>query len=146
MKKLLNVVQAPDIRPRCKAAIVPPAPVLHRQRAQHHRLQVGHGPRRGGGLPLGLQIAQAQGTRGPAPAQDQARSRGGTCFGLLQPASADAAPVDFSKIPPELLSEMDAEVAKLPVSAEQNSWRATIWRVSTSRSRPWPTPSSPNNA
>ncbi|MEF8687545.1 MULTISPECIES: hypothetical protein [Comamonas] len=42
MKKLLNVVQAPDVRPRCKAAIVPPAPVLHRQRAQHHRLQVGH--------------------------------------------------------------------------------------------------------
>ncbi|WP_211458251.1 hypothetical protein [Comamonas brasiliensis] len=42
MKKLLNVVQAPDIRPRCKAAIVPPAPVLHLRRWQHHRLQVGH--------------------------------------------------------------------------------------------------------
>ncbi|WP_167007926.1 hypothetical protein [Comamonas sp. Tr-654] len=42
MKKLLNVVQATDICPRCKAAIVPPAPVLHRRWAQHHRLQVGH--------------------------------------------------------------------------------------------------------
>ena len=27
--------------------------------------------------------------------------------------------MDFSKLPPELLTEMDAEVAKLPVSAEQ---------------------------
>lgn len=101
-----------------------------------------------------LQIAQTQGTPEivallkprAKPAAVEAPASVGTAPALLLPASADAAPVDFSKLPPELLTEMDAEVAKLPVSAEQNSWRATIWRVSTSRSRPWPTPSSPNNA
>ena len=74
-----------------------------------------------------LQIAQAQGTPEivallqprAKPAAVEAPASVGTTPALLQPASADAAPVDFSKIPPELLSEMDAEVAKLPVSAEQ---------------------------
>ena len=74
-----------------------------------------------------LQIAQAQGTPEivallqprTKPAAVQVPASGGATPALLQPASADAAPVDFSKIPPELLSEMDAEVAKLPVSAEQ---------------------------
>ncbi len=74
-----------------------------------------------------LQIAQAQGTPEivtllqprTKPAAVEAPAPVGTTPTLLLPASADAAPVDFSKIPPELLSEMDAEVAKLPVSAEQ---------------------------
>lgn len=74
-----------------------------------------------------LQIAQAQGTPEivallqprTKPAAVEVPAPVGTTPTLLQPASADAAPVDFSKIPPELLSEMDAEVAKLPVSAEQ---------------------------
>lgn len=74
-----------------------------------------------------LQIAQAQGTPEivallqprTKPAAVEVPASVGATPALLQPASADAAPVDFSKIPPELLSEMDAEVAKLPVSAEQ---------------------------
>lgn len=74
-----------------------------------------------------LQIAQAQGTPEivallqprAKPAAVEAPASVGTAPALLQPASADAAPVDFSKLPPELLTEMDAEVAKLPVSAEQ---------------------------
>lgn len=74
-----------------------------------------------------LQIAQTQGTPEivallqprARPAAVEAPASVGTTPALLQPASADAAPVDFSKIPPELLTEMDAEVAKLPVSAEQ---------------------------
>lgn len=74
-----------------------------------------------------LQIAQAQGTPEivallqprTKPAAAEVPASVGATPALLQPASADAAPVDFSKIPPELLSEMDAEVAKLPVSAEQ---------------------------
>ena len=74
-----------------------------------------------------LQIAQAQGTPEivallqprTKPAAVEAPAPVGTTPTLLLPASTDAAPVDFSKIPPELLSEMDAEVAKLPVSAEQ---------------------------
>lgn len=74
-----------------------------------------------------LQIAQTQGTPEivarlkprAKPAAVEAPASVGTAPALLQPTSADAAPVDFSKLPPELLTEMDAEVAKLPVSAEQ---------------------------
>lgn len=74
-----------------------------------------------------LQIAKTQGTPEivallkprAKPAAVEAPASVGTAPALLQPASADAAPVDFSKFRPELLTEMDAEVAKLPVSAEQ---------------------------
>ena len=74
-----------------------------------------------------LQIAQAQGTPEivtllqprAQPAAAAAPAPAGATPALLQPAAADAAPVDFGKIPPELLAAMDAEVAKLPVSAEQ---------------------------
>ncbi|MEX8192982.1 hypothetical protein [Comamonas guangdongensis] len=74
-----------------------------------------------------LQIAQAQGTPEivallqprARPAAMAAPAPAGATPALLQPAAADAAPVDFSKIPPELLAEMDAEVAKMPLSAEQ---------------------------
>lgn len=75
-----------------------------------------------------LQIAQAQGTpeivallqarpRPPAAATPAAESTATPA--LLQPAAANAPPVDFSRIPPELLAEMDDEVAKMPISAEQ---------------------------
>ena len=74
-----------------------------------------------------LQIAQAQGTpeivallqAKPRPQAVAATAQGSATPALLQPAAANAAPVDFSRIPPDLLAEMDDEVAKMPISAEQ---------------------------
>lgn len=82
----------------------------------------------GGGIPLdavdssgktALQIAQAQGTPEiVALLQAKPQAKAVTTAEAQSPA-AEMPPVDFSKIPPDLLAQMDAEVAQMPGSAEQ---------------------------